>query len=194
MKNKTFDSSEKGYSLIEVLLATAIFSVVLVIGTASFATVNRVAREAKIYQDLSQTGTFVSETLARSVRNASGVRVSADSFSVVPFKITNFSQNKCQARSFPMSGMGLEIHGGKNRTFFARNNDLILKDLDSNEEGSLLSSDVVLEGDICFWGIDYTKINTITAQPYIIFEFTLKHVESNEQKTFRSAIVGREYF
>lgn len=184
----------RGYSLIEVLLATSIFSIVLVVGTASFGTVNRVAREARIYQDLSQTGTFVSETLARSIRNASGVRSSTGTFSTVPFEITNFDPGECPTSSYPMSGKGLTIHGGKNRSFFARDNDFIMKDLNTNEEGSLLTTDVVLEGGVCFWGIDYTEIDSIPAQPYIIFEFTLRHTESNEQKTFRSAIAGREYF
>lgn len=193
---------KNGYSLIEVVLATAIFGVVLMVGTSSFTTVNRVAREARIYQDLSQTGVFISETLASSIRNAQGEKDDDGDFTTFPFAISGIASNCTSSDSIATDfGNTLVVNGVKNREFSSTEYsqedgfNFILKELDmpgSPEEESMLPNNIVLEKEACFYGVEYA--NNLKIQPFVIFEFTLKHLDSGLTKTFRSATAGREYF
>lgn len=199
---------KNGYSLIEVVLATAIFGVVLMVGTSSFASVNRVAREARIYQDLAQTGVFISETLATSIRNAYGEKDSSGQFkdTGMPFTISNpgTSCTTINIRSsnpaVSIAGTSLEIRGAKNREFTSVANpedgfNFTLKENDTipvSEAESMLPNNVVLDSEACFYGVHYA--NNLKIQPFVIFEFTLRHLDSGLTKTFRSASAGREYF
>ncbi len=183
---------KNGYSLIEVLLATAIFGMVLMVGTSSFTAVNRVAREARIYQELSQTGIFVSETLASSIRNATGEKNENNKFTKIPFRLEEESGEDCFQSLTTYRAENGEV---KERKFYSaeeqgENIDFMLSI--NNAEDSMLPSNIVLDKPACFSGIDYTS-NT-NAQPYVIFEFTLKNLDSGRTKTFRSATAGQEYF
>lgn len=192
---------KNGYSLIEVVLATAIFGVVLMVGTSSFTTVNRVAREARIYQDLSQTGVFISETLASSIRNAQGEKDDDGDFDTYPFLINDPSSDCDSSDSIATDfGNTLEVNGAKNREFSSTEHsqedgfDFTLKELGTpgNQPQSMLPNNIVLEKEACFYGVEYA--NNLKIQPFVIFEFTLKHLDSGLTKTFRSATAGREYF
>lgn len=66
--------SNRGFTLIEVLVASAIFVGVMVIGVSSFSNINHVNEQITQTRTLSQTGNFVMEALARDIRSATGVK------------------------------------------------------------------------------------------------------------------------
>ncbi|MCA9388644.1 prepilin-type N-terminal cleavage/methylation domain-containing protein [Candidatus Berkelbacteria bacterium] len=66
--------TQRGYTLIEVLVASALFVGVLVIVTSSFTSINRINEEIEDIRTTTQTANFVMETLAREIRGATGLR------------------------------------------------------------------------------------------------------------------------
>lgn len=66
--------ASKGYTLIEVLVASALFVGVLIIATTSFTSINRINERIEDIRTTTQTANFILETLSRDIRSSTGVR------------------------------------------------------------------------------------------------------------------------
>lgn len=81
--------AERGYTLIEVLIASSIFVVVLIIGTTTFTTANRIRERAEALNLTTNTARSVLESLAQDVRGATGLRTSNGAFLALPFVLAD---------------------------------------------------------------------------------------------------------
>lgn len=187
---------QKGYTLIEILIASTIFTAVVIIGTTAFSTVNRVKGGGEVLNNLNQTATFIAEDIARNIRSATGTRDQNDNMTTLPFAVEDAAA-ECNKVGFLDSGTTLVlVHGDSTRSYFVAGQDkaktlLLMITKVESKSSSLLPNNIYLE-QICFYGNDYAGQNRV--HPYVFFEFTLVESISGKKQTIRSAVAGREYF
>ena len=61
-------TKKKGFTLVEVILATSIFALVAIIGVIIFVNVTRIQRRIALENSLYEDGRFMMERLAREIR------------------------------------------------------------------------------------------------------------------------------
>lgn len=196
---------QRGYSLLEVLIASAIFASVMAIGTTIFSVVKNVRTLALQTQELTEAGSFIAQTLSQAVRSASGARDAAQNFLAFPFSINVPAVQPGCIHNTYLAGSGLtvrfmEADQVQEESFLAvpaenGNLDLIKRNAQNNES-SMLPPNITLK-EFCILGIDYAAAQTDDLkgiQPFVIFQFTLYHQRSKKELTLRTAVSGREFF
>lgn len=86
---------ERGYTLIEVLIASSLFVGILVIATATFATANRIRERTIAITLITETARSVTESITRDLRSATGIRSLNGSFrsGLEPFSLVGADPN-----------------------------------------------------------------------------------------------------
>jgi prepilin-type N-terminal cleavage/methylation domain-containing protein len=206
--------SQRGYTLIEVLVASAIFVGVMVIGVSSFSSINRVSEQIQVTRTLSQTGNFVMETLSRDIRSATGeknplgggfgvdypfdfVVDSADESAlsgaglITAHKIRTRRQgtNSCNPTSPIVKTYRLVSIPG------TANSDLTLQDGNGVclQSSSLLPANVQIS-NLTFVGLSHQSSSTV--QPFVTIKFTLVDTSpgsQGSQQTFQTTVTSLVY-
>lgn len=78
---------QKGFTLIELAVATGIFSVVCIAGIGILIGVMQSANRAMVQNELRQNASAAMETMIREIRKAKGVNITATSISTFPNSI-----------------------------------------------------------------------------------------------------------
>ena len=79
--------NQRGYTLIEVLIASSIFVVIMIIGTATFTTANRIREKTEAITLTTETARSVAESISRDLRAATGIRDVSGAFTILPFTL-----------------------------------------------------------------------------------------------------------
>lgn len=196
-------STQRGFTLIEVLVASTIFVGVLVIGVSSFSSINRLNEQIVRTRRISQTGNFVMETLVRDIRSATGLKNSAGQFGVnFPFdfipnpdteqpattsqlvpalKVRHCTFLPCDERLYRLQPLSDEA------------DDLIVRQISGS--GSLLPAGIGIK-DLEFNGISHQQSTTV--QPYVTIKFTLVDLETlgtdaPTEQTFQTTVTSLVY-
>lgn len=197
-------ASTKGYTLIEVLIASALFVGVLVIATASFTTAGRLRAATASQQATTETARFVAETLARDLRAATGRKEGA-SYAVYPYQFLVDGRATTQLGA---SGM-IETTALETNRFdptVAAGGTVTTRRYEFKTTGDGRGSFTVTEGanapsslvpsefdvrDVHFRGLSHA-VPAIRSQPFVQFEFTVIHRASGATQTIRSSVASRE--
>lgn len=71
-------SNQYGFTLVEVIVSMAIFSITMTVATMSFITIVRLQERAETVRNVQQTTRYALETITRDVRNANTYSLSAN--------------------------------------------------------------------------------------------------------------------
>ena len=194
-------SHERGFTLIEVLVASTIFVGVLVIGVSSFSSINRLNEQIVRTRKLSQTGNFVMETLVRDIRSATGLKDPASGgFTALqyPFDFIvstgsvgpspNVGTTSLQTRTCLTAPCSISTL--RTRTYSLNEMSFIV----NGETGSLLPDGVGMK-DITFSGVSH---QTSSVQPYVTVSFTLVDLatansDAPTEQTFQTTVTSLVY-
>lgn len=103
----------RGFTLVEILLATAIFSLTMLVATAVFITAQRTQRRTTSAQKLQDDTRFIMESIARTIK-----------FTTVDYTCYNQIQETC----YPLTLTGTTDPNVNLQTSFGRSNVLALRD------------------------------------------------------------------
>ena len=204
--------SQRGFTLIEVLVASAIFVGVMVIGVSSFSNVNHINDQIQVTRNLSQTGNFVMETLARDIRTATGLwDPTSNSFHTdFPFDFisdpnngmtTNgqISTTALKTRTCPVQSSASNPCMAANLVthiyFLLEKADHTKSFVLDSAENSLLPSGINMK-DISFTGLNHSSV---TVQPFVTIKFTLVDALAPDpaapsaQQTFQTTVTSLVY-
>ncbi len=187
-------SASKGYTLIEVLVASAIFVGVMVIGISSFSSVNRVNEQIETTRKLSQTGNFVMETLAREIRTATGIKGKITSTGK-PFVLA--SSSSISITTCPDEPGGDCAAPDVHSYAYTASTHRFTKVVGATSSGtSILPADVTMT-DFKLAGSGFST--TTTVQPFVTISFTLQACTDQagqtgcSQQAFRTSVTSLVY-
>lgn len=72
------ERSRRSFTLIEIIVATTIFAIAIVMVTASFGMANKWQKQVKANREIAEAGRFAMEKISRDVRSAKAIEVSSD--------------------------------------------------------------------------------------------------------------------
>ncbi len=191
-------TGQRGYTLIEVLVASAMFVGVMVIGVSSFSSVNRVNEQIETTRKLTQTGTFVMETLARDIRTATGYAVPPSrSLTSKPFAFVAVNgQQGILVQTCPDGGCKTAADVVAKTYAWQRGQQRAADGTLLAGQQTLLPADVAMT-DFSVTGKDFT---TLTIQPYATIEFTVADKDcllagrtDCAKQTFRTTVTSLVY-
>lgn len=209
--------TQRGFTLIEVLVASAIFVGVMVIGVSSFSNVNHVSDQIQMTRNLSQTGNFVMETLARDIRSATGVKdPNTGAFGVnFPFDFLNNDSNSLVISDLPSASdvissqaIGFNQSGQYSCFTFDQFGDTNYFDLMMHVGSCGTSSSPLLPSNIkmlkigtIFSGISHQASAKMLhpVQPFVTIKFTLVDTTApnpeapSAQMTFQTTVTSLAY-
>lgn len=204
---------QSGYTLIEVLVASAIFVGVMIIGTGSFTSVTRIQEQNNYIRAMTQTANFVLETMARDVQTASGIRNpnNPSLFTSYPFDITNqgviaSAPSGTAASGGMITGNGLIVRQADGQVETYRiavhprgsTHTILQKNSQNLVPANFAVNDVSIRG-ITHRSFVVNGGNTLVRiQPYVQIRFTLVNLDLEPEnpsaaKEFETLIASREY-
>jgi prepilin-type N-terminal cleavage/methylation domain-containing protein len=191
--------NQRGYTLIEVLVSSAIFVGILVIGIASFASINRINEKIATQRELAQTGNFVMETLTRDIRTATGVKLPDGTFSGndYPFDFLNdlgvVDNSGTQMGSLETLNCDSDQVACKTDIYKVKTiSGSSFQTLFVNDVSPLLPDNVAIE-DLTFTGFSHQQK---LVQPYVSIQFTLVADLKSDvptKQTFRTTVTSLVY-
>ncbi|MBI4185439.1 hypothetical protein HY524_00100 [Candidatus Berkelbacteria bacterium] len=191
--------SQMGYTLLEVLISSAMFVAVLVIATGTFTTANRLRERTRDIQQTTETARFLLETIARDIRASTGTKVGTG-YNPPPF---DFLQSTTSLHALGSNGL-LESSALKTVRFdslaaqtvervyrfsVANGGDLVL------QKGIAAAQSLVPDGfdviDGHFRGVSHA-VSPLRTQPFVQIELTVVHTQSGVKQTVRTLVTSRE--
>lgn len=200
-------TAQSGYTLVEVVIASALFVGVLMIATTTFATASRLRERTRTQQQVTDTARFVAETLARDIRSATGSTTgtaACGAFAVCPFEILSGGNPVNRPDSFGgfSTGTGLRT----NRFDATADGGVLTRVYEFQPAADGFGDLVVYKGgepavsllptgfrvkDVVFRGLSHATPN-LASQPFVQFEFSVIHAQSGVTQLIRSAVTSRE--
>ncbi len=196
-------ASERGFTLIEVLVASTVFVGVLVIGVSSFSSINRLNEQIVRTRQMAQTGNFVMETLVRDIRTATGeVDPMTGGFKSLQFPfdfVTNPDTGNVRPDDSPVAALRIrqcQQAGCRDRlyrlsTTSQETQTLVL--VENGQSGSLLPDDIGIT-DLSFTGASH-QVGGV--QPFVHIRFTLTDLTASagqaRTQTFSTTVTSLVY-
>lgn len=196
--------NSRGFTLIEVLVASGLFVGVLVIGVSSFSSINRLNEQIVRTRQLSQTGNFVMETLVRDIRTATGNidpatrgiigvqypfdfvsnsdtgQVASGAQAVSALRIRQCDDGACLQRLYQL------------RTVSQERQTLVVQE-SSGQSGELLPPDIGIT-NLSFTGVGH---QASSVQPFVTIRFTLADLTASPDQplsqTFTTTVTSLVY-
>lgn len=193
---------QRGFTLIEVLVASTIFVGIMVIGVSSFSSVNRVNEQIETTRNLSQTGNFVMEALVRDIRSATGFADIATQTAIHPFDFVtdptlltvsqspNPSTTALTVRTCPASVQCSPLNLLTRTYHVAQGQGFVVES--QGKSGSLLPSGIGMK-TIAFSG---TSQQSTSIQPFVTISFTLIDTSpgtKGQEQTFQTTVTSLVY-
>lgn len=190
----------RGYTLLEVLIASALFVGVLMIGTSSFTTASRLRERTLDQQQTTETARFIAETIARDVRSATGQK-GASGYGPYPFEFVQ----QGNVKKIPTDGLiqtsGLRTYrfdaskgmsgGLVERLYeFSADNGQMTVRRDGGDPQSLLPDGFSIK-DVSFEGLSHNVVGLLS-QPFVRFQLTVVSKATGNTQTIRTAVASRE--
>ncbi len=190
--------SEQGYTLIEVLVAASIFVGVLILGTTSLTTTNRLQQNLDELQETTQVATYIIEAITRDVQSATGLRVAESEVFQAEREPFQFMNGSCTTVATPPVRCLRTVRFDPTtntvdvKSFRWSQGDLVMSRLSSGSQSVVPEGFVVT--DLEFSGIAH--VPTPRAQPYVQLKFTLenKRAEPPIRREFSTLVTSREFF
>lgn len=196
--------TQRGFTLIEVLVASGLFVGVLVIGVSSFSSINRLNEQIVRTRQLSQTGNFVMETLVRDIRTANG-NIDPTTGAVIslqyPFDfVSNSDTGQVASGAQMVSALRIrQCDGGAclQRLYQLSSTDsqtqtLLVRE-SSGQSGELLPPDIGISS-LSFSGVGH---QTSGVQPFVTIRFTLTDLAASSDQplsqTFATTVTSLVY-
>lgn len=194
------NQANQGFTLLETLVASAIFTSIMLIGVATFSKVNRLNDVAKQYRSLSEAGRFVMSDLARAVVNATGT----DCEQSLEF-LTASGSPASPTDGQLVTGDGLTLKltsvsdtGTVVEQYFKSGSQLMVK---RTEVGIDQPIQPVTGGDVSVEAFQLAGVPTTNgalSQPFVTVKLTLKSTAAVRgtqpaAQTFESTTVSRDY-
>lgn len=116
MKNKNAKrKSKRGFTLIEVLIASSIFAVIVIFAISTFSLNMKGQKQEKLSGNIIQSGQFIIENITREIRMAKEIKeITQDSFTIVSPKGENTETKKYYKNG---SNLALKINNGSAQNF-----------------------------------------------------------------------------
>lgn len=136
--------SQKGYSLIELIIYIAIFAMLSVVLTRSLVTIIRTYASAQSYRTLQTNGELVMERLSRELRDATTISSSTYNTSPGAIALSGIdASNNVHTASFDVSGGAIRLDGNNLTTTDVTVTSFILRRM-TTTLGSLVKVEITL--------------------------------------------------
>jgi len=197
-----------GYTLLEVLIASAIFVGVLMIGTSSFTTASRLRERTLDQQQTTETARFIAETLARDIRSATGQRTTDGSTSLLacpapgylttPYDFYKSGQITCALKNGLVEATGIETHEfdpalnavTKHLYEYSDTNKILTVRKNGGAPESLLPTGFTIK-DVTFQGLSH-GVSGLRSQPFVRFTLTVVSTATGNSQTIQTSVESRE--
>ncbi len=195
-----FSHRASGYTLLEVLIASALFVGVLMIATGSFTTASRIRERTLDQQQTTETARFIAETLARDIRSATGQK-RVTGYSPAPYEFVQGGTVQLLPKDGLVTSTGLRTFrfdpsagssGGLVERFYELGAET--KQLTVRKDGaapqSLVPSGFTVT-ELRFEGLSHAVFG-LRSQPFVRFRFTVVSSATGNSQTIQTAVSSRE--